>query len=459
MEFRLLILALFSVLMSTSNGAEILALFPIHGISNYNVAEALLKTLANRGHNVTVVTSFPQKKPVPNLYEIDVSGAKGLATNSIHFERLQTIIQDVKSNFKNMVRLSRTYCEIMFSDPRVLNIRDKKFDLVINAVFGSDCDAGFAWKSQAPLISILNARHTPWALHRMGNPSNPAYMPVIHSRFPVKMNFFQRMINTGWHLYFLYMYFYYGNGEDANKMARKFFGNDMPDINEMVFNTSLLFVNTHFSVDMPYPLVPNCIEIGGIHVKEPQPLPLEIQKFMDEAEHGVIFFTLGSMVRTSTFPNQTIQAFKEAFAELPQRVLWKFENENEDMPSNVLIRKWFPQNDIFGHKNIKAFISHGGNSGALEAVHFGVPIIGIPLFYDQYRNILSFVKEGVAVLLDVNDLTKDNILSSVRTVVNDKSYSERMKALSQLFRDRPMSPLDTAVYWTEYVIRDRKSVV
>lgn len=69
---------------------------------------------------------------------------------------------------------------------------------------------------------------------------------------------------------------------------------------------------------------------------------------MDEAEHGVIFFTLGSMVRTSTFPNETIQAFKEAFAELPQRVLWKFENENEDMPSNVLISKWFPQNDIFG---------------------------------------------------------------------------------------------------------------
>lgn len=75
---------------------------------------------------------------------------------------------------------------------------------------------------------------------------------------------------------------------------------------------------------------------------------------------------------------------------------------------------------ISDHKNIKVFISHGGNSGALEAVHFGVPLIGIPLFYDQYRNILSFVKRGVAVLLDMNDLTKDNILSSIKTVIDDK---------------------------------------
>lgn len=68
---------------------------------------------------------------------------------------------------------------------------------------------------------------------------------------------------------------------------------------------------------------------------------------MDEAEHGVIYFTLGSMVRTSTLPEEVIQAFKNAFAELPQRVLWKFELEMEDMPSNVLVSKWFPQNDIF----------------------------------------------------------------------------------------------------------------
>lgn len=35
------------------------------------------------------------------------------------------------------------------------------------------------------------------------------------------------------------------------------------------------------------------------------------------------------------------------------------------------------------------------------------------------------------------------------------SYKQKAKELSEAFRDRPMSPLETAVYWTEYVIRHK----
>lgn len=34
-------------------------------------------------------------------------------------------------------------------------------------------------------------------------------------------------------------------------------------------------------------------------------------------------------------------------------------------------------------------------------------------------------------------------------------YKQKAKELSEAFRDRPMSPLDTAMYWTEYVIRHK----
>lgn len=33
------------------------------------------------------------------------------------------------------------------------------------------------------------------------------------------------------------------------------------------------------------------------------------------------------------------------------------------------------------------------------------------------------------------------------------SYKVAMQELSRVFRDRPMSPLETAVWWTEYVLR------
>jgi len=38
--------------------------------------------------------------------------------------------------------------------------------------------------------------------------------------------------------------------------------------------------------------------------------------------------------------------FKDVFAKLPIRVLWKYEEEMPDKPDNVYISKWMPQRDI-----------------------------------------------------------------------------------------------------------------
>ena len=74
----------------------------------------------------------------------------------------------------------------------------------------------------------------------------------------------------------------------------------------------------------------------------------EFQKFVENAEHGVIVFTLGSVVRSSTADDQFRQAFKEAFREIPQKVIWKYEDEMEDVPPNVFLHKWIPQRDLLG---------------------------------------------------------------------------------------------------------------
>lgn len=56
-------------------------------------------------------------------------------------------------------------------------------------------------------------------------------------------------------------------------LMRKYFGNDLPSIDEIIRNVSLVFINHHFSLAYPRPYVSNMIEIGGIHVDPPKPLP------------------------------------------------------------------------------------------------------------------------------------------------------------------------------------------
>jgi glucuronosyltransferase len=54
-----------------AHGAKILGIFPLPGKSHFIVSSALLKELANRGHQVTVYSPFPEKSPIPNYTNID----------------------------------------------------------------------------------------------------------------------------------------------------------------------------------------------------------------------------------------------------------------------------------------------------------------------------------------------------------------------------------------------------
>ncbi|XP_065209917.1 UDP-glucosyltransferase 2-like [Planococcus citri] len=216
----------------------------------------------------------------------------------------------------------------------------------------------------------------------------------------------------------------------------------------------LIFYNNHASL-LPRPMNPNAIDIGGIHLEGVKPLPKEIEKFIDEAEHGVILFTLGSVVRAATLSPENKKAFTDAFAEIPQRVIWKFEDKIENISSNVMILDWVPQRDILEHKNVIAFITHCGMGGTNEAVYTATPVVACPLFCDQVNNAELLENLDVAVHLDIYDVTKQNILNALNAIINDTRYYNNMQKLSKRFKDRPMTPQQSVVYWTEYVIRNQ----
>jgi len=53
------------------------------------------------------------------------------------------------------------------------------------------------------------------------------------------------------------------------------------------------------------------------------------------------------VLQAKTLPNDKRDALLQAFSELPQRVLWKWEADTlPGKPKNVWTEKWCPQNDI-----------------------------------------------------------------------------------------------------------------
>ena len=53
-------------------GAKVLGVFPFPARSHLIVQKALMFELARRGHEVTVVSSFPENKVIPNYSEIEL---------------------------------------------------------------------------------------------------------------------------------------------------------------------------------------------------------------------------------------------------------------------------------------------------------------------------------------------------------------------------------------------------
>jgi len=402
---------------------------------------------------VVVISHFPQKTPIPNYTDISLVGSMPNVVSTVPLDDIATGL--VYTTLKFIFVLGVTGCEKTLSHPPVLKLinSNEKFDLVITELFNTDCYVGFAHKFQVPFISITTTTYLPWCQERFANPDNPSYIANLLLYHSDRMSFVERVVNTVY-LKICQWAFHYVSAVPSQEIARKYFGQSLPPLADIVRNTSLLLLNRHFSISKPAPNLPVVIEVGGLHVLEPKKLPEDIDKFLNESEHGVIFFSLGSTVRSDTFSQQKIDAFLQAFSELPQRVLWKWEgNSLSEQNKNIKTAKWLPQGDVLGHPNVKVFITHGGLMGTMEAVYNGVPMVGIPLFGDQFHNVKNFEEEGIAVKVDYTSITKEKVLKALREVLENPRYKQNALAVARMFHDRPMSPQNTAIFWTEYVIR------
>ncbi|XP_069697670.1 UDP-glycosyltransferase UGT5-like [Periplaneta americana] len=450
------------VFVQVSDGANILAIFPFHARSHTFVGTPLFLELAKRGHNVTMISHHPQKEKIPNYTDIvlkasilDIINNNGKPNNL--FDQRDNNVVGIAFRMWNLNTMS---CDAMLQEEQIrklIHSTDIHFDLVVMEGFFNECFLGFVHKFKAPLIHFSTFGGTPWMGDWVGNPNPYAYVPDPFLAYSTKMNFWERTVNTivgtGWRLGRM---FYYVPGQD--KVMRKHFGHieGLPSLSDIEYSTSLIFLNHHFSISYTRPLMPNIVQVGGLHVKPPKELPQDLKKYLDEATDGVIYFSMGSNLRSSQMPDYKRDAFLKVFSELKQRVLWKWETDNlPGKSSNVKISQWFPQSDILAHPNVRMFMTHGGLLSTQEALNRGVPLLGIPVFGDQTLNMASAAAAGYGLMLQFENITTESVRWAVREVLNNNRYRDNAQRLSRIYRDQPLTPMEQAVFWTEYVIRHK----
>ncbi|XP_058642930.1 UDP-glucuronosyltransferase-like isoform X1 [Onychostoma macrolepis] len=343
-------------------------------------------------------------------------------------------------------------CEgLLYDESLMKSLRETGFDVMLTDPF-LPCGTIIADSLSIPAVYFL--RGIPCRLDEEAAqcPSPPSFIPRFFTGFSDKMTFPQRVRNTLMTVFEKYLChkLFASFGELASRYLQK-----DTTYKELLSHGAIWLLRYDFTFEYPKPQMPNMVQIGGINCAKKGPLTKELEEFVNgSGEHGFVVFTLGSMV--SQLPEAKAREFFEAFRQIPQRVLWRYTGPvPENAPKNVKLMKWLPQNDLLGHPKVKAFITHGGSHGIYEGICNGVPMVMLPLFGDQGDNVQRLVSRGVAETLSIYDLTAEKLLVALRKVINDKSYKEKVTELAAIHRDRPIEPLDLAVFWTEFVMRHK----
>lgn len=182
-------------------------------------------------------------------------------------------------------------------------------------------------------------------------------------------------------------------------------------------------------------------------------------KFVESGKKGTVLMSLGTNIKSNMLGDKTLTNIITTFAQLPDyNFIWKFESEESELPvklpKNVFIAKFLPQNDILAHENVKAFVSHAGGLSSQETQWYGKPVVAIPFFVDQIRSASKIVRLGTGVRLHFKTIDVTRFKAAILTVLEDKGFQMKAKRISQLFQDKPRRPLETAIWWIEFVIRN-----
>ncbi|XP_050744985.1 UDP-glycosyltransferase UGT5 isoform X2 [Drosophila biarmipes] len=328
------------------------------------------------------------------------------------------------------------------------------FDLVVVEPGFTDVLFGFAVHFNAPLIG-LSTCVSDWNTYNMvGHARSILDEPILPIEFKPARNVWDRIYNwfyTTEEWLLLNLVFL----PKLRQVYDHFFGHLEQGFMEIRHDFSLILLNQHFSLFKARSSVPRLIEVAGFHIPKENPkLPEDLQAFIDGAEHGVIYFALGVEQESMDLPEETKTVLVESFKSMPQRVIWKFEgNPPKSLGSNIYVSKLLPQQAILAHPNVKLFISHGGMLSVIEAAYYAKPVLGMPLFFDQFRNLEVIEEMGASLSLNLNSMTREELRDAVDRLINQSKYRENALTVSRRFRDQPMHPLETAVYWTEYILR------
>ncbi|CAL4184122.1 unnamed protein product, partial [Meganyctiphanes norvegica] len=410
---------------------------------------SLAGTLSEAGHNITIITPLPKTPKYPRFKEVFT-----------HHEYGGYNLYDITNPTEVWETLGDLFVDIthgMYNNKDILDIWENRnsFDAIIGLNLFNEPIAPFLHDYKGIYIGFGSEGAEFYQVAYMGHWLSPAVEPSMSLPYTKSMSFWQRVRNLA------SLVKMWQNQKTMNRKIQAAVDKYFPDIGKVedyTTNTDLMIFNSYWAMDGITPLLPSQIEVGCLGCIEAKELPENLKEFIDQSgEHGVIYFAIGSATKSADMPLNAKLSFVEAFRQLPQHVIWKYEGDDLDdlLPDNVLLQTWLPQQDILGSSLTRVFISHCGQHSLQEASYHSVPVLCLPIAYDQHRNAGRLEAMGQGLQLSWDDVTTDKVQEALKILLSDNKYKDRSLEISRLLKDQKEPPLERALWWIEFAIRHK----
>jgi len=224
----------------------------------------------------------------------------------------------------------------------------------------------------------------------------------------------------------------------------------LSDYGTLERNTDAAFYFTSPFLGQVMPRLPNAINVGFIHCRSGNDLSVEIKEWINSSTEPIIFMSMGSSLQ---LPDNVLLLFEQVFEKLPVRVIWK--RNQKHITKKYYQLNWLPQQDLLASKRISLFISQLGMVSFQESVYHAVPVLGLPLTYEQKLNKNVVLAKNVGKVLEVDNLKSDALISEISILLNSSIYLENIRRISSFVKQTKNTPLEDAVWWSEYTMNNK----
>jgi zeaxanthin glucosyltransferase len=127
-------------------------------------------------------------------------------------------------------------------------------------------------------------------------------------------------------------------------------------------------------------------------------------------------------------------------------------NDLERIPPNAIVVRSAPQTELL--QRAALCITHAGLNTTLESLAEGVPMVAIPIGYEQPGIACRIAYHGVGEFVEVGDLTVRRLVELIAKVRSNPSYRDKARWFQQIIKET--RGLDVAADIVEWAFRVRQ---